>query len=455
MSLISLLSIARTALLTQQRAMTVTAHNIANAETPGYSRQRLRLEAATPSYLPYGTIGRGVFDVGIERARDPFFDHVFRNHNGLLGRSSTMQDMLGQIEASINEPSDDGVASALDSLFSAFNDLANDPTSGPNRSLVVSAATRFTDLVHRLDSDVRQANSDALTRMRQQTQEVNGLLQRVADLNTQILSAGGPDHTAPDLQDQRDQLIDQLSQRLDVRVLPQSDGTLSVLSGDAVLVQNGEAATLSVNVGTNGIATLNANGGSASFSPSSGSLSALLDLVNVHLPEVQQSLDTFAGQVVSQVNSIHRSGYTANGETNVDFFDPAGVTARSISLSTSVRATPSNIAAGGTAASGDGAIALQISGLANERLATLGDATLGEFYIDFTTALGLDVQSAVQDASSAETLVASADEQRLSVSGVSIDEEMTTLITQQQAYSAAARLIEVANQMMQDLMQAV
>src|SRR5438093_10658044 len=129
MSLLSFLSIARSAMMAQQRAMDVTAHNVANAQTPGYSRQRLNLRPADPLLTANGMIGRGVTDGGIVRIRDGFLDTAWRHQSGLLGGATTLLSYLSQVESAMNEPSDTGLTATLDQMFQAFGDLANDPSN--------------------------------------------------------------------------------------------------------------------------------------------------------------------------------------------------------------------------------------------------------------------------------------------------------------------------------------
>ena len=151
MSLASLLSIARSALIVHQRAMEVTGHNVANANTPGYSRQSLQLQSATPLVLPRYSIGRGVDATQITRERDTFYDAAYRRDTGQLGNASTMHDYLGQVETSLNEPSADrplGVARRTASTPSPT--LANDPASHVSRALVVSAGKRLAQQLNTL-----------------------------------------------------------------------------------------------------------------------------------------------------------------------------------------------------------------------------------------------------------------------------------------------------------------
>jgi flagellar hook-associated protein 1 len=444
-SLASLLSIARSAMTAQQRAMTVTAHNVANAQTTGYSRQRIQLTAAVPEFTPLGTIGRGVTDAGVQRIRDSFYDSRYRGESGLLGNSTTMGDVLGQVEAAINEPSDNGIASSLDGLFNAFSDLANNPTSTTTRTLVQQAGRRFAQQLSQLDATVAEVANDALTKMREQVSQVNDLTSQIADLNQQILAYGGADGNAPDLQDRRDLVVDQLSNLVGVRVLQRQDGSIGVLAGDTMLVDGAGAQTLTVQSlggGAYGLATA----GGTTVDPKSGSLKALTDLVSTTLPGIRAKLDQLAQAVVTTVNAIHRTGVTGAGGTGVDFFDPAGVTAQSIGLSAAVGASADAIAAG-TGASGDGSVARQIANLSTATNPALGGRSFRDFYTDLAGEVGSDVSSAQADADAYQTTVDQADTMRASVSGVSVDDEMVALITQQQAYTAAARIVNVADDM--------
>ncbi len=451
MSLASLLSIARSALLTQQRAMSVTAHNVANAQTAGYSRQRLELTAADPLRTTLGTLGRGVTEASIQRIRDSFFDARFRTESGLLADSGAMRDYLGQVETVMNEPSDSGVSAALDGLFGAFADLAANPSSSTSRTLLQQAGRRFASQLRQLDTALHEVGDTALAKLRSEVDTVNQLAAQIGELNAEILMAGGPSGNAPDLQDQRDVLVDQLSGLVGVRVVQRADGTLAVTAGDTLLVDGAGSQPLVVQaLPGGGFAVAAASGGRVN--PQSGSLNALVDLLDDKLPQVEGQLDALAQALVTSVNAIHRRGYTLAGATGTDFFDPAGVTAGTIALAPAVEASGDAIAAGATNAPGDAAIALELSQLVSSPLAALGGKSLRDYYVDLAGTVGTDVANATQDADVHQSMVDQADTMRSSVSGVSVDEEMVALISQQQAYSAAARIVNVADQMLQDIL---
>ena len=454
MTLISLLGIARSALLTHQRAMDVTGHNVANAMTPGYTRQRLDLVTATPQETPLGTIGRGVADHGVYRVRDRLLDGGVRRESGLWGQADTLRTFLGQIEAAVNEPSEFGVAAALDGLLNAFSELANDPSNSVNRGLVIQNADRLIQRVRSLDTSLAQTSGDAVALMRSTVTEVNQLSSQIGALNQQILAAGGPTRSAPDLADQRDLAIDRLSELMSVRVLERGDGTVGVVAGGTLLVDGANTQSLEVRplmAGGTGVGVV----GGADLALRSGRLRGMTRLVNTEIPALRSQLDTFVAALVAEVNTIHQTGFTATGVTGTDFFDPAGVTAQTIGLTAAVQASGDAIAAGATAAAGDGAVASLLSGLRDNPVAALGGRSLGEYYAETVTTLGTTAQAVSQDSSAHEALLNRAQSRRASSNGVSVDEEMVWLIAQQQAFAAATRLVAVADEMVDDILRMV
>lgn len=450
MSLTSLLGIARSALMVHQRAMTVTGNNIANAQTPGYSRQRLELTEATPGWSPSGSMGRGVEANTISRARDTFFDAAYRRDSSLLNHASTSGDILGQLEAGLGEPGTTGLGASIDGLFTAFGELANDPTSNTSRMLVSQAANRLTDRFHQADTNITQLISDGVGRLRQQTDEVNKLSKQVADLNVQILAAGSGG--SPALEDQRDIALDQLSGLMSVNVVHNGNGTVDVQTGGSPLVSAGSSFDLTVRLSNTLGPGVGFAGNNGRIDPGSGSMKALIDLAATKLPGYRAQLDKLAKNVVEQVNNIHKVGYTLAGATNINFFDPSSVTAGTITLSDDIKASNDSIAAGDTPGGGDGGNAMRIGDLVHVPLLALGNLSLRDYYVGFSSGVGAAVSDAQQQATIQDTLVNNDDAQRQQVSGVSVDEEMVNLISQQQAYGAAARLVNIASQMSQELL---
>jgi flagellar hook-associated protein 1 FlgK len=284
--------------------------------------------------------------------------------------------------------------------------------------------------------------------------DVNRIASEIAGLNQLIRAAGGASDSAPDLQDQRDLLIDQLSGSIGIRVLQRDDGTVGITAGNTLLVDGGSSQTFEVRVLAGGGTGVGIVGGN-DVEPGSGSILALTEMINVQLPGLRSNLDQLAEALVTEVNAIHSTGFTASGATGVDFFDPAGVTAHTIALSAAVANSEDEIAAGGTAAAGDGDVALQIAALRSASIPALGDTSIGDFYTSTVTSLGSTVLNVQQTTASHQALVDRAEMLRASSNGVNADEEMIMLIAQQQAFAAASRLVTVADEMVTEILRMV
>lgn len=452
MSLGSLLSVAKSALMTHQSALNVTGHNIANAATPGYTRQRIALAAETPLRTPEGTIGRGVTDQGIFATRNRFLDASYRREAAVFSHADTLKDLMGRVEQVFGEPSDNGLAASLDAFFGSFSDLANDPASLSARAAVQQAGQQLVRQIGTIDTRIDEVNQTVIDTFRDSVTQVNSIAQQIGTLNQQIVVAGGPQHTAPDLEDARGKLLDQLATFGSVRVIEHGNGSMGVVFGDTLLVDGTNIQELDVRTPVGGGVFAGVVGEPRNLTPIAGSLAALSELAGQALPSVRSELDRLTSALVTSVNAIHAAGTTNAGATNTNFFDPAGTTANSFRLSAQIIANSANIVSGTTSAAGDNAVALQLAGLRTTAIASLNSSTAGEFYTGLVSSVGSIVRDATQESDAAEALSAGTAARRSSATGVSTDEEMVDLMVHQQAFAAASRLVKVADDLMQTLL---
>lgn len=471
MSIGSILSTARTALLAQQAGVQTVSHNIANAATDGYSRQRAEMSANYPQTLPNGTFGTGVSVHDISRIRDSLLDRTFREASSESGAFRRRYEMLSQVEGLFLEPSEHGLGASLDAFFSAWGDLANNPTSHSARAVLRDSAVRLTDQFQRLSVGLEQVAASTLTRMQEEVAEVNRLTAEVAQLNSRILSSEAGGSTAGDLRDARDRALDRIASIVPVQVMARQDGTVGVAVNGAMIVDAGQSVDLSLTSqgGTWRLAT--ARG--IDLPITSGAIGGALTVLNRDLPDARAQLDLLAQGIAREINDIHRQGTAPSGATGINIFamnpvldgdgnvtgwDHASINASNFAVSAAVLANTNAIAAGtgGVDANGDpvyrsGAvdIASRIAALRDESAQHLGGRSFAQFYNGSVTRVGLAVRSAGDSATVHETLGSQADLRRNSISGVSIDEEMVSLIRYQNAYAAAARLVSVADEMLQ------
>src|SRR5258706_2827582 len=251
------LNTAVSALAAAQTALDTAAHNTANASTPGYSRQRVRLVASSPFTYPSfnksgipGQIGTGVSVASIERARDGFLDGQIRGQNELSGYWNTRRDELAKVETVFPEPSDSGLGNVLSKFWSAWQDVAADPSSTAARAALTAQAGT---LAQRVNSDAAQLKTIADGTNAELTgavNEINDIARQLAGLNDQIQRVVVSGDHANDLSDQRDALLDRLSSLIPVTVEPQADGSTTVLVAGTDLVNHGTARAITA--GLNG-----------------------------------------------------------------------------------------------------------------------------------------------------------------------------------------------------------
>jgi flagellar hook-associated protein 1 FlgK len=502
MSLSSILSVARTALNYQQSVIQTAGHNIANAETAGYSRQRVDAQASTPQFFTYGTIGTGVEIDDVRRARDTLLDVSYRREAGGYGAASLRQELLSSVEQVLGEPSEDGLASAMDAFWSSWSELSAQPTSSAARSVVQQSARNVVTLLNGFDARLGDLRSQTQIRLDDGLTELNGLTKTIAELNGRIVEAEVGGHMANDLRDQRDLAIDKLSQLGDVRVLPQKDGSVAVVLGSTTVVDgiNSKPLRLAAGTGTT-VALATVDQPDEPTLPLGGRMQTMLDFLNVELADTQERLDATANTLARAVNTIHQLGNDGTAATPyLSFFvdrtndayvagdpfasppTPGVITARNIGLNSQIERDPSKIATTSALANrpADNDVALALAGLRTASAITLGGTTLGtidftlpdrsvnppgrkttpgsslaDFYRATTSGLATKVKDAESTATVRQTLAEQADQRRQSVSGVNVDEELTALMRAQQAYAAAAKVVTAADEMMQTLIQMI
>jgi len=479
----SLLSIARTALLTHQTALQTISQNIANAETPGYSRQEAVLAANVPVRMPYGNVGTGVQVATIIRKRDLLLDDSFRSASTLAGNAEMRRDLMGQVESVFGEPSDAGMASALDAFWGSWSDLSASPSSLSARSVVQQRGRQVAQLFNAYDTQLTQQRDSTLERLQNTVSTINSIADQVAELNTRIVTSESNGNTNNDLRDLRDLKLDELSKIAGTRVIPQIDGTTSVLIGNSTLVQGGTARPLSLKLETPNplpatpLTDVNVRiqlGTSPDrLAPLAGELKSMVDVLNVDIPEARSRLDAMAAQFAAAVNTVHRTGYTFTGNTVPgtaagNFFAagtvPNPVTAATITLDSAILSDPLRIAASGNPnGPTDNSVAQGLAGLRIVDNTVTWTSSTGateagsflSFFRSMVTRIGIDTAAASDNATVYRSLADQADARRQSVSGVSTDEELVNMMRVQQSYQAATKMIKVADEMMQTLLSLV
>lgn len=468
----SVLATARLALQAQTTAMDVAAHNIANATVDGYSRQRIDIQPNLPLYTPSGAIGRGVIVADVRRVRDTLLDANYRTQTSRSGEFGTRNELLTRIGNVFGEPSESGLSSALDRFWGSWGDLANSPTSSAARSVVQQRGSEVASMLNRFSNDLDGVAASAGNQIDSQVATLNRYATQVASLNGEIVARESGGQSANDLRDVRDRTLDAMNKIAPVQVVERAQGSATVYLSGMAIVDGVASKQLALDRSGTSV-TLKLTDPAATIPAPGGSLGAAMTVLNTDLPGARKELDTLAAGLVTKVNALHRTGWTAAGDaagaanwnaaapptgSNVDFFDPTRTTAGSISLSTAVASNASYVAAGNVQnAPGNNDLANAMAGLRTNTadIVRFGSSTattsFGEYYRDLVTRVGVATSEAESSATVYDTLASQADTQRQSVSGVSTDDELIEMTKRQQAYSAAAKVITTASQMSETL----
>jgi flagellar hook-associated protein 1 FlgK len=475
-----LLSIARTALSSQQVALQTISQNIANAQTPGYSRQEAVMQANTPTSFPYGQVGTGVSVKTIQRKRDLLLDDAFRSATGQNGEAQMRADLTSQIEGIFGEPTDAGMSNALDQFWNSWSDLSASPNSLAARSVVQQRGRQLAQMFNDYDTALTQQRTSNLERITNSVDQVNSLASQIASLNAEIVVSEGSGQPNNDLRDLRDNKLDELSKMTGARVINQANGTVSVTIGNSTLIDGASATKLNVKYLTpNPMPATPVTDIPVAFTLGDsldpvtnvgGQLAALQDVLNTDIPQMRGRLDAMASQLVTAVNTAHTAGFTFTGTTIPgtaagNFFNAGTllnpVRAATIQLDSVVANDPAKIAASGSAnAPSDNTVAQNLAALrSTNNTVTWTDANgateSGSFVAFFRgamTRLGGTVSEASDRASVTQALTDQAETRRQSVSGVNTDEELVNMMRVQQSYTAASKMIKVADEMLQTLL---
>lgn len=468
-SLFGGLQTALSALEAQQAVLDTTAHNVANVNTPGFAREQVILQAnpGTPSGLGQGAgplIGNGVQVVDVQRVVSHFLNQQNWTTQGQLSAATQDGQTLSQVQGVLNEPSSSGLNSTLSAFWNAWQNLGNNPQSMAARQQVVSSgqslATGFANIASSWTSLQGSLNSA----VGQDAQKVTNLASQIATLNGQIAVTQGTGQSANDLKDTRDQLVSELAQYVPVSVAQSSAGMVNVSVGSVQLVAGQHAGQLvatadSANHGYYALTWNGATGIPATLGSSGGILGALVHLRDQVIPGYTAQLNTLAGDVAAAVNKAQASGYSMDGTvTGLPFFvasNGGAITASTLEVNPTLVSTPADLAAASAPyqGPGDGSNAQAIGNLTNASI--VGGTTASDAYSALVGQIASDTSAANSSQSNLQALQTSIQQQQQSVSGVSINSEMTRMVQAQNAYAAAAKLSSTIDQMLGDLISMV
>ncbi|MEG0258851.1 MAG: flagellar hook-associated protein FlgK [Lysinibacillus sp.] len=532
------LETSKRGVFTQQTALYTTGHNISNANTIGYSRQRVNMQATqgfpypglnSPNYP--GHLGTGVETGSIQRIRDQFIDRQFRQETNKFGYYESRTKAINQMEDIMDEPSEFNLNAAFDQFWKSLHDVSTKPGDAAGRKVAIERANHLAQSFNYMDTQLKEIQGNLGNEIDVSTGEINSILKRIAAINQQIQEVEPSGYVPNDLYDARDVLVDELNQYIPVSIEQVKSGglasgvaegtlTISYKAADGTehkLVEGREYAqlkTIGINgdsvdkkdtdnvfdrLETTGVQTAEAHKAAGpaglptnvmvtydNMTQEKGKLLSLINMygysndngvtVQGYYPETMAKVNEMVNVFAQVFNKVHNAGFDLNGANGLDFFETKDgsttFTAANIKVNEAILKDPSLLAASSAAGEeGNGKWAIELANLQSKAIKDTGfdidldgdstngvdfqynpanghlnGATFQSFYQGIIGKLGVDGRESADLYKTSGLQQLAIEKSRSSVSSVSLDEEMTNMITFQQAYNANARMITVVDE---------
>jgi len=456
-------------LAAQQRALDITGHNVANANTQGYTRQDVIMQATRALKTVEGYVGTGVKITELRRVKDQFIDIQMRTESKALGEWEVKSDILNKLEVIFNEPSETSVRSVLDQFWESWQTLAKNPEGVAARTTVMQRDVSLANTFNHLDAQLSDLQADINKSLETKTSEINSIACQIRDINGQIIKAEASGKKANDLRDRRELLVEGLSKIVNIDVVEDELGAVNVTIGGRFLVSRTNISQMRFvdNTVDPTKAKLewydpNTDISQGKVNANGGVIKGYLDMRDEVITNYQGKLSKLAQVIAEEVNTVHQAGFGLDGTTGLDFFsmndDGPDFTARNIRVNQDIIDDLNLIAAAGEknpdplgdppVFQGDGSNALLLGQLKNQLAMSAGTASFDDYYRSTLGQLGIEGQEAFQMVENRSYLIEQLINRRAAVSGVSLDEEMTNMIRFQHAYSASARVINIMDEML-------
>lgn len=454
-----------TGLMASRKSLDTVSHNMTNANNPGYVRQSAihanrRYTSMNEEKLQIGT---GVKVSEIRQIRDEFLDKKIRTELSSFGYHHAKSKILADVEGIFNEITESGLQNVMNDFWNNWDELYKEPESLTVRALVHESSVAFTDTVNHLSTQLNDIRQNLNKEIGTKVGQVNTILGAIADINKKIKVVEGEDSPvkANDFRDQRNVLLDKLSQLIPAKSYENAFGESIVSVNGKDLVSGGTASKISMKNDGDGIGNIYYENSNEKIDLKGlGDLGGYIDARDRSVVEYEDRLDELVSSMAARVNELHESGNDLLGAKGVAFF--VGDTGGNISAA-NIRVNPelsnfNKIVTSSSGARGDGDIAKEIHEIRKELILkkynssdTEKTMTTDEYYRDLLLGLSIERESSMEVEKNQSFLINSIDERRKEISGVSLDEEMTEMIKFQHAYAANSRVINVIDEMIDQI----
>lgn len=445
-SLFGILSVATGALEADQGAMDATANNVANANTPGYSRVQPILEENPPIVIGSTTFGTGVSLARLESVRDPILQIRIQDETQQQSQLNAVVSAMQQAQTQFSNTGSD-IGSQISNFFSSLSQLSPDPTNLSIRQGVLTAANNLASAFNHTAQNLVQQQSNIDLNVVQDVQQVNTITGQIAQLNTQISQLQGLNQDASALLDQRDVLVGQLSGLIDVSTIQSDNGITLTTSNGTALVAGGQSFALSTQSNSSGFHDVYAQGNDITSQLTGGDLAGQIQVRDQTIPGLLSQLDTLASGFANAMNAANAQGFDLNGNPGGNIFTPPPANGQGYAANMAVAITdPALIAASSDGSSGSNGNVAVLTGVQNQNVIS-GQTPTG-YYSNIVFGVGNDVSNASAELNASQLILNQLNDQLGSISGVSLNEEAAHMVEYQRAFDAAAQVATTVNDML-------
>jgi flagellar hook-associated protein 1 len=447
-SLSSLLFMASQALGADQGALDATSNNIANQNTPGYSREIAILSEGEPTVEGNITFGTGVVLERIQSVRDQILQLQIAEQTQQQGNAQAQYSALQQVQGPFSDPTQ-GIGADFTAFFNSINQLSTDPTNIPNRQAVLAAAQHLVNDFHSTEQNLDSIQSGLSQSVAQNVTQINTLTQQIAQLNVKVGEMQKLGQDPGSLGDQEGQLIQQLSQLTNVNEIQTENGLTLTTGNGTPLVVAGQSFDLQTTTGPSGTTGISSQGQDITSSLQGGQLGGNLQVQNALIPGLLQQLDSLASQFAASFNAAQASGYDLKGNAGQPLFSATSGAGAAGSLMVAIT-DPNLIAASSDGTAGSNGNIANLLAVQNQALPS-GDTPLNT-YASLVSQTGNLTAQAKADVTASTASLNQLNDQLGAVTGVNLDEETTNLMNYQRAYEAAARVVTTVDALTQSVL---
>jgi len=444
-SLYGSLAIATGALGAEQGALDATTNNVANVNTPGYSRLQPVLVESSPIVVGPVTFGTGVSLEKLQSLRDPILQMRIQEETQQQGQLNASLTALQQAQVQFTTSSGD-IGTEISNFFSALNQISTDPTNLSLRQGALTAASNMTTAFNHVANNLSQQRLNLDSNVTQDVSQVNVITGQIAALNSQISELQGVGQDASALVDQRDVLIGNLSSLIDVSSINSDNGLTLTTSNGTALVVGGQNYALTTQTNASGMQDVFSQGNDITADLTQGDLAGLIQTRDQTIPGLLSNLDSLAAGISNAINSANQLGFDLNGNAGGNIFTPPPAGPGAAAAMSVAITDPALIAASSDGSQGSNGNLTNLTAVENQPVVAGQSPTA--YYSGIVFSVGNDVSNDSAELSASQLILSQLQDQRNSISGVSLDEEASNTVQYERAFDAAAQVVTTVNDML-------